>query len=98
MYNLVLAACVLHNYLRTDDLTSTNEHSYIPPGFVDTNDEENGLWRQDFHSTSLKSMHAIGPNAHSRAAKAMRDQTADYFMKEGQVSWQFEKAGVCNNN
>jgi hypothetical protein len=44
----VVKACVcLHNYCKIMEEKQTVASTYCPPGFVDTEDRENGVWRQE---------------------------------------------------
>jgi len=85
---VVMAACVLHNYL-----LATCDTSYIVPGLCDREDPEShtlvlGKWnsQQQLQSTGLP--HNNNPKM---SAKCKRDLLAKYFIsKDGQVPWQWE--------
>jgi len=82
--SIVLAACVLHNYLRT-----TSAHRYTPPGSLDRVNKdgtvENGNWRE---GGCLQSIPKQGSNFYSKDAKQVRDEYCAYFNSNGRVSWQ----------
>lgn len=75
---------VLHNYCKI-----SAQSTYCPPGYVDTMDEENGLWRSEI--TNLSSIGRVGANTSTRSLFELRDQVADYFCNEGKVTFQHEK-------
>lgn len=89
---IVLASCVLHNYLRTHQ---TAHQVYTPPGSIDSEDPTThevhlGEWRGSNSSTGLISLHKQGSNTYSSTAKNIRDSFCKYFnSKEGEVSWQY---------
>ena len=89
--SLVMAALVLHNYLRK----SSSRNVYCPHGLLDTESRDgeltNGLWRQDGTSESFLplSVPVTGHNATSDA-KIIRDTFKDYFVNEGAVEWQWD--------
>ena len=85
--DIVMAACVVHNYLRTH---AANE--YVPAGFVDSENEEGncvpGAWRREIN---LLPLHRSSQRNASEYAKHMRNTLADYFVsREGEVPWQYK--------
>jgi hypothetical protein len=92
--SIFLACIVLHNFLRSDDLSEPSGGHYCPPGFADIGDEENGGWRQEEASMALRNINQLSSNMHTAAAKAMRDNFADYFINEGTVEWQRRIVGL----
>ena len=88
--SLVMAALVLHNYLKK----SSSRNVYCPHGLLDTESSDgeltNGLWRQDGTSESFLplSLPGTGHNATSDD-KMIRDTFKDYFVNEGAVEWQW---------
>ena len=85
---LVMAACVLHNYLRHN---ARNE--YTPTGTFDQELDDGciipGTWRQE---AALPSVRRDGQRNASVYAKRVRQTMADYFLsKEGEVPWQYTK-------
>ena len=86
--DIVMATCVLHNYLR-----NTTPSQYTPPGSLDQELEDGsvipGNWRQELGFESL------GRDSQKNAsdyAKAVRKRLADYFLtKNGEVSWQYRQ-------
>lgn len=88
---IVKTCCSLHNWLRQ---TSTH---YFPLGTVDMEDENMGeirpgSWRSE--QVALRSVTRTGANNYTREAVAVREQYADYFMGDGQVSWQNKMIGL----
>lgn len=97
---VVLAACVLHNYLRDDKL-------YMPDAYADEVDHfgniVDGQWRKEASEQTnallrlprLRSRH-LDQSARKRKtmATAVRDLYCRYFVKEGAVSWQRERASL----
>ena len=86
MEKVVLASCVLHNYLR-----SKVPAKYTPPGsfdreVVETGEVEQGNWRNE------GSLHRLPLNKANRCnitAKEIRDNFANYFNSaDGKVPWQ----------
>ena len=84
----------MHNFLRRN-----NRNAYTSPGLIDYIDENGqlvqGSWRSDqanllgVFSTAIPSQ--VGRKV-SRSAKAIRETFIEYFMNEGCVEWQWEKA------
>jgi hypothetical protein len=63
--------------------------SYCPPGFVDTEDQENGAWRQEVQP--LQAVGRLATNYATRQAYLLRDRLASYFDSPNrQVPWQVE--------
>jgi hypothetical protein len=86
---------VLHNYLRTEELTwEEDRRLYCPAGYVDENDEDNGAWRNAGRSDAFLPLRASTSHSCSRTAKTMRDNLAMYFSGIGSVPWQTERAGL----
>ena len=81
---VILASCVLHNYLRTKAASQ-----YTPPGFLDTELQcgtvNVGEWRDN---NSLNPIGQQGTNTYPRDAKKIRDEYCEYFNGNGKVSWQ----------
>ncbi|XP_069582421.1 uncharacterized protein [Ranitomeya imitator] len=83
---VVLACCVLHNFLRRHD---TN--SYSPPSFIDavdarTGDIVPGEWRtQPENFTALQ---ALGSGRQADDARDCREKYCQYFNGSGAVPWQ----------
>jgi hypothetical protein len=87
--DLVMACCILHNYLRVH---ARNE--YIPLIAVDHEMEDGtfvpGAWRQEGNLDNL--MRNTQKNA-TEYAKRVRNSLSDYFVSvEGQIPWQYRKA------
>ena len=86
--DIVMACCVLHNYLRKET------RNYISDSSVDqelTNGQVNaGTWRGDQSLLSLQQDQSRNP---SQYAKHLRDQMAEYFVSsQGEVDWQYHHA------
>jgi len=88
---VVLACCVLHNFLRTHAMSQ-----YTPVELVDHEDEDvhevvKGTWRQDSPTTaSWLPMLPQGNRGHGMEAKQVRDCFRTYFCGSGQVPWQWQ--------
>lgn len=88
---IVMACCLLHNYLRKNARST-----YLPPDAVDTEGDDgfiiDGFWRQEAGLTPLQSFVQRKPSDY---AKDVRSRLADYFVsKAGQVEWQYERANI----
>lgn len=84
--NIVKAIVVLHNYCQTEFYHSKH-NLYCPTGFVDTDSQQNGTWRENL--TPLPSVGRVGSNLAKKSVYKIRDTLANYFMSEGgRVSWQ----------
>ena len=75
--NLVLASCVLHNFLRTE-----SPHRYTPTGTCDIKSIENGQirpeeWRNEKNIFEL--LEQQGGNQYSNAAIEIRKNYRKYF-------------------
>lgn len=84
--NIILAACSLHNWLRT-----SKDQNYFPRGIEDREDESGkiifGRWRND--TQGMRSIRAQrNVNNPTRAGANMRDKYCEYFNGEGAVPWQ----------
>lgn len=82
---VTLAACVLHNFLRTETMGT-----YMPTNSVDR--EENGVlahgsWREDVDQGIRRCGQQAG-NRVSRTPITIRDEFKNYFNNEGAVAWQ----------
>lgn len=87
---IVLATCVLHNFLRTN-------RGYISPGSLDKEDLVNhairqGDWR-NVDSRNLTDLPRNNANNSSEIAKEIRQRFSQYFNSIGSVSWQDH---MCN--
>ena len=86
---LVLAALVLHNYLRR----SSSRSIYCPSAMLDSETSEgeliHGRWRNDGTSDSFLPL-TVPPRGHnaSKDAKVVRETLKDYFCNEGAIDWQ----------
>ena len=86
--NIVLAALVLHNFLRK----SSSKSVYCPIGLIDSEDGNGnivpGTWREK-QMIPLQ-VPSTGHNSTTNA-KRVREAFKDYFMSEGAVEWQSDK-------
>jgi len=88
---VVLAACALHNLLRSNTISAA---VYSPSNALDHEDPDShilqeGIWRSDVKShDSWQSLPHQGTRNHSRDAKQVREQFRKYFNGVGQVPWQ----------
>lgn len=87
---IVLASCVLHNYLMTKSAST-----YAPSGTFDHDDHHgnitNGTWRQEQHQLSFQSFSQQGSNSRTQTAAEIRNTFMNYFMSpEGEVHWQYK--------
>jgi hypothetical protein len=83
---VVLACCVLHNFLRTRE-GSTLDSSENGNLDVASNDTA--------QATGLAPLHANGGHGrHSHEAKVLRDKLAEYFVGVGSVNWQEKIVGL----
>ncbi|XP_021960186.1 uncharacterized protein LOC110856052 [Folsomia candida] len=92
--NYVKACIALHNFLRTQDLSASNDAQYIPHGYADVGDENNGEWRQGEASLALRNINRMGSNNTKSAAKEMREILTNYFVNESSVPLQRTIVGL----
>ena len=88
---LIKAACCLHNYLITDDIT-TGVRSYATATDMDSNDLENGSWREEQPLRNMRDItNRITSNRASELAIKQREYLGKYISSEkGRVLWQEE--------
>ena len=84
---IVLASCVLHNYLRTK-----SPKRYTPNGCIDTEDIREGIviegeWHNEGGSSLISVVREGGRN-YSNSAKEIRGEFCTYFNTTGSVHWQ----------
>ena len=97
---LIQAICVLHNYLQRDNISrSSDERQYCPRGFVNREAADGTLEEGDWRalvggSSALQPARNLGPNTHTRTSAQVRLDLTEYFMNEGQVSFQRKQAGL----
>ncbi|XP_025997085.1 protein ALP1-like isoform X2 [Solenopsis invicta] len=94
--NIVKSCVVLHNWLRNAELNVLPaQRRYVPVGFVDVEDRygnvEPGQWRNEEPSGALRGFASNTSRNCTNDAKRIREMYTDYFMKEGQVPWQWNK-------
>ena len=88
----VLAAMALHNYLR-----QTNNASYTPNGFVDSENNNGsirlGEWRNNVsgNANGLVDIRPIRGSINREEFVQMREDLEEYFCsEEGSVTWQLD--------
>ncbi|KAJ8938756.1 hypothetical protein NQ314_011353 [Rhamnusium bicolor] len=82
---VVMTIAYLHNYLRR-----TSRNVYTSSESLDKKDKRTvipGPWRNDNNGISMTSVKNV-PRRSSEALSAIRNELGDYFIKEGQLSWQ----------
>lgn len=84
--DIILACCILHNYLR-----SASCENYCPPGYGDSVDSSggivDGIWRAQDNGllTDIEATTARNPTT---AATNVRDSFIRYLNNEGALEWQ----------
>ncbi|XP_069829041.1 uncharacterized protein [Dendropsophus ebraccatus] len=78
---VVLACCVLHNYLRRH-----NSAQYCPPTMIDNDNSNTAEWQQD--STALAPLEPYLSGRPSDSAIECRERYLHYFNNAGAVTWQ----------
>ncbi|XP_077137483.1 uncharacterized protein LOC143802895 isoform X2 [Ranitomeya variabilis] len=86
--SVVLACCVLHNFLRRRDALA-----YSPPGFMDSvglvnGEVQLGEWHAD--DPAIAGLQPLGPGRNTHDAKTCRDNYCQYFNGPGAVTWQHQ--------
>jgi hypothetical protein len=89
---IILAACTLHNFLRS---VTVSRDSYTPSGVFDYEDLKqsriiDGSWRADASSNGLQPMATHVGNRSASNALQIRDMFCAYFNGVGAVPWQDE--------
>ncbi|KAM7293087.1 protein ALP1-like [Ixodes scapularis] len=89
--DIVLATVALHNFLRSKRIT---RQLYTPQDSLDVEDiltgnVRNGSWRQGVTPAGAMRQFRRGGSNSSDTAKAVRNLFMNYFVNEGQVSWQW---------
>lgn len=86
---VVLACCVLHNYLMT-----TNKRKYAPPNSLDHYNDKGELiegdWRREV-AANTETMFALRRSRTEPvpSAKNVQDEFKSYFIEEGELNWQY---------
>ncbi|XP_069585020.1 uncharacterized protein [Ranitomeya imitator] len=86
--SVVLACCVLHNFLRRRDALA-----YSPPGFMDSvgllnGEVQLGEWRAN--DPAIAGLQPLLPGRNTHDAKTCRDNYCQYFNGPGAVTWQHQ--------
>lgn len=87
---VVLACCVLHNYLMT-----TNQRKYAPGNPFDRYNDNGELipgdWRRDVDAEGGSMFPLYRPRANPViSAKDIRNEFTAYFIEEGELEWQYK--------
>lgn len=85
---IVAAICALHNFIMRDKITSQR---YAPPGTFDTESDGNfipGAWRAELNQFSPEEDDSP-PGRNENTGQHVREEFMDYFVKEGELSWQY---------
>jgi len=88
--SIVLASCVLHNFLRDKE---TSRESYTPQGCFDYEDHKqsrivDGSWRSDEASNGLNRLQRNASNRSARDVQDIRNNFCSHFNGIGAVPWQ----------
>ena len=83
--NIVKATVCLHNFVKME----SDGNRYNPPGYVDSEDDNNGIWRTE--GAELQSVGRLSSNVASRSVLQLRDEMKHYFSTVGQVPWQNDR-------
>lgn len=88
--SVILACCVLHNYLRQHP---TARAVYSPTGTADSEDTDSGelrsgSWRAEGDVTCMRGVGQQGSNMSSYSSRDLRDVLHDYVNNAGRVPWQ----------
>ena len=92
--NIVMAACSLHNFLRS---RSAERNIYAPIGQLDTEDPYTheilaGQWRSQPNPRGLVPLAHQGSNRCKDSTTKIRQEFCDYFNStDGEVAWQWKK-------
>lgn len=86
---IILACCVLHNYL-----LDTNKQKYASSNTFDREDEDGnilpGEWRRE--EAPNGTMHPLQRSLSALSnAKYIREEFVDYFINEGDLDWQYHR-------
>lgn len=95
---IVQACVVLHNWLRDADLKMlSGQRRYMPAELIDHEDRrgilQDGNWRVDeiIDNQAFLNMAPNSGRNSSTEAKLIRSNLTNYFMREGQIDWQWQK-------
>ena len=91
--NIVKATLCLHNYLRL-----TENASYPPQGFVDSEDSSGNIIPGDQRNASdlgLKNLRNLSGNRYTNESADARINLMEYFNNEGFVPWQLDYVRRC---
>jgi len=92
---IILAACCLHNMLRSD---SVGRASYTPSGSIDVEDVIAGTIREgdcpEMPCNGVARLVNQGGNRHRDSALDLRERWCEYFNGPGAVPWQLRLVTV----
>ncbi len=86
---IVMTIVLLHNYLRTH-----SRNLYTPAGTFDQEVDgkvTEGSWRKEGSMTSMLPLPSI-PRRSTKYCQEIRNELADYFIREGSLQWQYNYA------
>lgn len=90
--DIVLTTIYLHNFLRG---SRKSKGIYAPPGTFDTERGDGiligGTWRNEPNQSSLLNVKRV-PRKSPSDAKIIRNEMAEYFITNGHLAWQDERA------
>lgn len=90
--DIVLTTIYLHNFLRK---SRNSRNLYAPGGTFDCELSDGtlveGAWRKKIDSTSVRSLKKV-PRKSSLNAQAIREEMAEYFITNGRIAWQDDRA------
>ena len=89
---VTICSLLLHNCLRK----GVSRNIYCPPGSADSDNGRgeltNGAWSSETTSTAFLPVQPAQGNNPTRSAKLIREVFTEYFLNEGSLEWQWEKA------
>lgn len=84
---VVLAACALHNFLRTQECEQ-NSDGWLDTEDITTGELTQGSWRQTGTNGSWHPLSTSTSRRSSDYAAEVRNEFCEYFSSEGKVQWQ----------
>lgn len=89
---IVLTTIYLHNFLKR---SRKSRHLYAPAGTLDCKLSDGtlvkGAWRRDINQTSMCNLKKV-PRKSPLNALAVREEMAEYFITNGRIPWQYDRA------
>ena len=84
---VIIAMCVLHNYLRT-----VNDPKYIPPGYSDNTNSDGTVQEEFWRAAPILNIKVAASQARHATAEAyeIRSKFIEYYTSQhGSVPWQY---------